>query len=222
MVRAYPFDQGASKKTVFDYQCPFGSLPRILRPTIESFSAQQQSYLVPDEKRIEFWRGRFADISSRPKIGINWRSMNVKSQYRHYYATIEELDPVMTIPGVDFVNMMIDVTEEELAEFESRYGVKLLTWDDINLKDDQDDVAALNANLDMVVSCLSAVTEMSGALGVRTLGFLGGKKNLCMLGTGDAIWQPSNTYFTKTRNDSWQPIFEEIAREIRQTFDLPS
>jgi len=216
----YGYPKGEHNDVHFDFQCPFPGLGRFLRPTVEAFAAQRQAYLVPDRDRLEFWGARLAGISSRPKIGINWRSMAVTNKWKHYYAAISELAPLMAVAGVDFVNMMYDVTDDELAEFEELYGVRLLAWDDIDLKNDIDDVAALNASLDMVVSCLSSVTELSGALGVPTLGFIGDRKEPIMLGTGDAIWYPNTKYFSKNRNESWRPVLEDIAQEIRRTFSL--
>ena len=219
-VHPYPFTDAENGNIDFDYQCPFPGLGRFLRPNVESFAAQRQSYMVPDQGRKEFWKDRLAAISSRPKIGINWRSMKVINKWRHFYASIEELAPIMSLSGVDFVNMMCDVHDDELAEFESLYGVKLLAWDDIDLKDDLDEAAALNASLDMVVSCLSSATEMSGAVGIPTLGFMGERRHFIMLGSGDAIWYPNTKYFSKDREESWQPVFEGIAEEIRRTFAI--
>ncbi len=220
-VRPYPFDEAESGNIYFDFQCPFPGLGRFLRPDTESFAAQRKTYLVADPGRVEFWRKRLAETGPRPKIGINWRSIKVIDRWRHFYATVDELAPIMTLPGVDFVNLTPGVRDDELAEFEKLYGIGLLGWDDIDLQDDQDEVAALNSALDMVVSCLSAVSEMSGALGIPTLGFMGEKRHFMMLGTGDAIWYPQTRYFSKNRDENWQPVFEDIAREIRRTFALP-
>ena len=219
-VHAYPFDSGESGRTNFDFQIPVAGLGRFARPSVETFSGQREAYLVPDFGRLEFWKKRFSEVSPRPKIGINWRSQDTSERWKHYYATIDDLAPIMSIPGVDFVNLMYDADADELAEFERLYGVTLLGWDDINLKNDLDELAALNAGLDLVVSCLSSVTEMSGALGVPTFGFIGDRKDPVMLGTGNAIWHPNSTYFSKDRGGSWQPVLEDIAQEIRKKFLL--
>lgn len=215
-----PFTDGESGKAHFDFQCPFPSLGRALRPTVESFASQQPGYLKADPARIEFWLNRLSEKSSRPKIGINWRSLQAGGKWDHFYARIEELAPIMAIQGVEFVNLMYDATADELAEFERLHNVTLLNWDDIDMRNDIDEVAALNSNLDMVVSCLSSVSEMSGALGVPTMVFIGEKRNSIMLGTGDAVWYSGAKYFTKNRDESWQRNFREIAQKIQQAFDL--
>ncbi len=216
----YPYIAAETGKVEFDFQCPLPGLGRYLRPTVETFSSQPDAYLVADPDRVLFWRDRLSSIGPRPKIGINWRSMHVGNKWAHYYADSTELAPIMTIEGVDFVNLMYDSTDEELTEFEALYGVTLWDWADIDMKNNIDDVAALNTNLDMVVSCLSSVSEMSGALGIPTLGFIGDRNDAVMMGTGNAVWYPNTTYYAKNRRESWLSVFEKIASEIRLKFSL--
>jgi ADP-heptose:LPS heptosyltransferase len=55
---------------------------------------------------------------------------------------------------------------KELDEARASFGVTIHTWPDIDLKQDLDEVAALTAALDLVVSVGTAVACMAGALGV--------------------------------------------------------
>jgi hypothetical protein len=62
-------------------------------------------------------------------------------------------------------------------------------WEDLNLKDDFEGVAALMSNLDLVISPAMAVGELAGALGVP-IWRLGGK-DWTWLGTAVRPWFPS-------------------------------
>ena len=133
---------------------------------------------------------------------------------------MEELEPILTLPGVDFVNLMYAECEEELAEASDLYGVHIHTWDDLDLKDDLDGLAAMISGLDLVICCLSAPGELAGALGVPTLTFLTGKSHFMMLGTGDAVWYPSARYFSKELRDPWGPVFKDMASSVNKSLGL--
>ena len=64
-----------------------GSLPRLLRPSIERFPAVS-AYLTPDLAEVERWRSTFARDNS-PTIGICWRSGKTGCHRAIQYAPLE-------------------------------------------------------------------------------------------------------------------------------------
>jgi ADP-heptose:LPS heptosyltransferase len=52
---------------------------------------------------------------------------------------------------------------------EQRFGIKILRWDDVDLKDDLEAVLGLMQNLDLVISPSTAVVPMAGAIGCETI-----------------------------------------------------
>ncbi len=213
-IRPFPYVTAEYGKRHFDFQCPTPGLGRFLRPTVDSFPtlADDYAYLKVDPAKRAFWKERLDALGPGPKIGLHWNSTGAGVDSAHYYASIEDMAPVLTIPGVDFVSLVYADAEDGIREAREKYGVTIHTWDDLDYRDDIDGVAALACNLDMVVSCLTAASELSGALGVRTLCFIGETPHYLMMGTGDAIWFPNSTFFGKNKNDPWQPLFEDIRR----------
>ena len=218
-VHAAPYEAAERGEREYDFQCSFPSLGRFLRPTLEAFR-RDGGYLVADPERRDFWQKRLAGLSGRPKVGIIWRGQLMDQGRSKFYATIGDLAPILTLPGVDFVNLMYDECDEERAEALELYGVPIHTWDDLDLKDDMDGVAALISGLDLAVCCLSTPGELAGALGVPTLTFLAQKSHFMMLGTADTAWHPSARYFTKQLRDPWGPVFEDLARSVKQRLGL--
>jgi ADP-heptose:LPS heptosyltransferase len=56
-----------------------------------------------------------------------------------------------------------------LLDAEHKNGIKILRWDDIDLKDDLDAVLGLMQNLDLVISPSTAVVPLAGAIGRKTI-----------------------------------------------------
>ena len=77
-----------------------------------------------------------------------------------YYATIEEMAPVLSIGGLDFVNLQSHDCSADIH-----------TWDDLDLRNDLDGLAALTVALDLVISFSTFGTEFAGALRVPTFYF---------------------------------------------------
>jgi ADP-heptose:LPS heptosyltransferase len=221
-VRAFPYASAEYGKRHFDFHCSFPSLGRYIRPTLESFPTIEDdyAYLKADPKKKAFWKSRLALISSRPKIGLNWNSSVVVESSEHFYSSIKEMEPLLTFPGVDFISLVYADSNADITQALEDYGVTIHTWEDLDLKNDIDDVAALMSSLDGVVSCLSTVSELSGALGVRTLGFIGETSHTIMLGTDDVMWFPNTHYHIKKRKEPWEPLFMEIRSSLCEIFNL--
>jgi len=130
------------------------------------------------------------------------------------------MEPLLSLPGVDFICLVPADVDNYIAEALKDYGVTIHVLEGLDLKDDMDGVAALMSNLDLVVSCLSTASELAGALGVRTLGFIGEKSHAIMLGTDDVVWFPNTHYHAKDASDPWQPVFGDISLEVKDILKL--
>ena len=221
-VHAAHYVDAEEGKVHFDYQLPIVDLGEFFRPTIESYPSDRTSYLIPDADRVSFWRERFDSLGPNPKVGIIWRSgLGRGGEVNYWGAKIKELEPIFSTPGIDFVNLMYTECETERAEIKDLYGVELHTWDDIDLKDDQDDLAALISNLDLVISNPTAVAYLSGAVGVPTFMFVPIKNFFECLGHPDAPgWAPTLKYFRKEHNENWDETMQDMAAEMRARLGL--
>ena len=164
--RSIPFAQGENAPQV-DYAIPAGELMKFFRPTTESFP-ERAGYLTPDPERVAFWKERLDALGPGPKVGIAWRSGKKNADRDRYHTSLDQWGPIFGNQDVHFVNLQYDDCAEELAAAHAQHGVYIHDWDDINLKDDLDDVAALMAALDLVISSGTAVGAMSLAVGTET------------------------------------------------------
>ena len=58
--------------------------------------------------------------------------------------------------------------ENEIQEAENKFGIKILRWNDLDLKNDFESVLALMQNLDAVVSVSSTPYAISSFSGIKT------------------------------------------------------
>lgn len=130
----------------------------------DSFSGE--TFFQPDPERVRYFRSRLP--KGRPLVGLSWRS-SVRSHSRNeHYLTIEELAPVLSIPGVQFVNLQYDECDDELAWVEKHFPGKMIDFRELDQFNDFDGVSALMCSLDLIISSMTTPAELAGGLGCPT------------------------------------------------------
>lgn len=211
-VVAAPYTAGPHADARFDAMCPFGTLGRLFRSRAEAFP-RHGGYLVPERSRAVELKGRLEALGSGPRIGVCWRSGLTGSFRSDYYTTVREMEALFRVEGVTFVNLQYDVTEDEVEEVRSRFGVTLHRWPDLDLFNDLDGAAALTQGLDLVVSAATSVSCMAGALGVPTWEFRPTPIPERFLVDGTCPWFPSLRYADKRLNEPWSIVFRRLGAE---------
>ena len=221
--RTTPYDFDAKDTKQFDYQCTLAGLARFFRNDYETFASNKPGYLRADPALIKFWKKRLKDISAKPKVGLSWSNgdhgINVPSR-EAFYASIEELSPILHMKGIDFVNLQSFESNEDIVRAKKWFDVEIHSWEDFDNRNDLNGVAALTSCLDLVISFPTFSAEFAGALGVPTICFVNHKDGFDELGSKDNIWYQNTHHVCKNRNESWQLVFEEIVEIVRLKFKL--
>ncbi|KAA0677028.1 tetratricopeptide repeat-containing protein [Azospirillum brasilense] len=195
-----------------DRHVAMGSLPRRLRPRLDRFP-QRPSFLTADPQRAAHWRERVDALGAGLKVGIAWRSGLMTAERRGAYAPLGAWGPVFALPGVVFVTLQYGDCAAEIAEAERQFGVSIHRWDDLDLKDDLDGVAALMTALDLVITPASSVGELAGALGVPVWRF-GLQGDWTALGTGARPWFPTMALIPAPPGQPASGALPTIARRL--------
>ncbi|MHB9101235.1 MAG: tetratricopeptide repeat protein [Sulfuricella sp.] len=193
-------------------QCPMGNLPRWFRPTLESFP-QHHDYLKADPERAAYWKQRLDALGSAPKVGVAWRSRLRNASRDIHYTELSQWGPILSVPGAVFVNLQYDECRAELEAAQAQFGVAIHAWDDIDLMNDLDDAIALTACLDFVITAPTAVSAMSGGVGVPTW-CMAANNAWDMLGADDYPWTPNLRFVFRTGDQSWENVLNEVATEL--------
>jgi tetratricopeptide (TPR) repeat protein len=178
------------------------SLPGIFRTSLETIPADVP-YLFADRESIEHWRRELGPIAGF-KIGIFWQGTKKDP------ARIIPLSCFGSLAGlrdVRFFSLQKGAGAEELQEAGDRFPIAELG----SRLDDFMDTAAVLRNLDLVITCDTAVAHLAGAMGIPVwvaLPFVPDWRWL--LDRGDSPWYPTMRLFRQDSRGDWQSVFRRI------------
>ncbi|SEI50617.1 Tetratricopeptide repeat-containing protein [Allopseudospirillum japonicum] len=150
-----------------DYHIPMASVIRYF-PKEYPIPPVFKNYLSLDADLVAKWQQRIQGLGSGLKIGFNWRGGLVTAQRAKGYAAIEEWENLFNLQGIHLVNLLYDECQQELDLVKEKFGCTLHTWDDLDLKNDFDQVAALMSQLDLVITPQSSVARLAETLGIES------------------------------------------------------
>ena len=205
-----------SKRDDFDFHLPMGSLYRHFISEI-SQNTKATAFLVPDPVRVNFWRDRLRSLGKGPYVGLSWKSADMSAKRLPNYASTSDLSPVLTLPGVTFINLQYTDFADDLSKIQNELGVTVHNFDDLDHYDDLLDVAALCAALDVTVSTTSAVPFVSAGVGTLTK-FASWRQSPW----SNNLFNPAGPLVDKFERNTWEPwdnVFHIIADDILKFTD---
>jgi len=199
----------ASPVEDFDVHLPLGSLFRHLH---QDLTAPCDAFLVPDPDRVAFWKQRLAELGPGPNVGISWKSPMMTPARALNYTRIDEWAPLFS-QAARFINLECGDDHDDRIHAQERLGVTVHNFDDLNLYDDLDDVAALTAALDVVISVSNVMAPLSAAVGtpVWLIAWRQSSWNNFLL----AARGPDVTHFERNTEETWAAVFGELAERLR-------
>jgi len=203
----------------FDFVAPFGSLAKYLRSSLDQFP-KTAGYLKPDPAAVAFWKERVDALDDNFKVGIAWRSSNIKGGRGKHYFSLEELEPILKVPGCTFVCVQYGDAWGEIAETNRKLGTKIVKLEGLDLFDDIDSIIAMTQSLDAGVSTkYSSCLDMMTMNDVPVLTFNRGF-NERNLGVKAVPWYSSAEVFHCETGDDPQPVLESMASRLTEMVEL--
>ena len=194
----------------FTWQCPLMSLPLALGTKLETIPAGVP-YIVADAVRVDTWRERLQKNTRR--VGLAWAGNPGHPRDRLRSIPLEQLVPLLNVAGTTFYSLQFGSGSEQMKQL--RPGGQL-----VDLGDELQDfanVAAIVANLDLVISIDSAVAHLAGALGTPVWILLNkGCDWRWFLEREDSPWYPTARLFRQSNPGGWQEVVKRIEHELRQ------
>ena len=218
----YAFDERRSippelEQAGIDFEIPIGSLPLQFRRSHAEFPPHH-GYLKADPARVEQWRERLAALGPGLKVGIAWQGGTRRSRRVVRSLALDQLRPVLATRDVHFVDLQYADCAGEIAAFRASSGIAIASHDEI--RSDYEGTVALVAALDLVISVCTAVIHLGGALG-RPVWVMAPFSPEWRYGiTGDAMpWYPAVRVYRQPAYGQWEPVIEEVARNLQQLRD---
>jgi hypothetical protein len=200
-----------TKQDNFDYHLPAGDLYEHFLPEIAQ-KLNANSFLIPDPIRVQYWRTRLESLGAGPFVGISWKSSNNSPMRSQSYAQIRDLSPIFAIESLTLINLQSSGFLDELAEIKNSFDVPIHNFEDLDHWDDLDEVAALCAALDVVVSVHTTVASIAAGVGTPTKVMVWAQD-----GGNNFLNMPTGPIVKKFERNTWErldAVFHKIAQNI--------
>ena len=195
----------------FDVFASLMTLPGLFKTDLSSIPADVPYLSVPDTL-IEKWRKTLGDDDGGGlRVGIAWQGNPNFAGDRLRSFPLELFAPLAAIDGVSLVSLQKGPGTEQLAD--AGFAVK-----DVGSQFSDEvmmDAGAVIKNLDLVVSCDSAMVHLAGALAAPTWVAVPAAPDWrWLLERDDSPWYPTVRLFRQAAAGEWAHVFERIAGEL--------
>jgi len=187
-----------------DLSIELASLARLLKPELGTVP-EIYAPLVADPEEAETWRRWLAGLSTKPKVGVCWRSGKRGGLRDLQYAALSHWRALLEGTDAEFILCQYDDHAEEITELEAS-GRKLHIPPRIDQKQEIDRLAALLSSLDAVVSAPTVVAMLAAAVGTPTIK-LTYSGSWTTLGHTREPFLPASEVIRPTRAGDWAEAF---------------
>jgi len=203
----------------FDYQIGAWDLGAVFRPDPASF-APQPGHLLHDAKLSARLREKYKSIKPGNLIvGISWASPANQEMGWLKASKLESWQPILTRPGITFVNLQYGDQRPALAHIKDQFGVDVVNDTEIDPLKNMDSYAAQVAAMDLVISTSNTLVHTAGAVGTPTWVLLGkgrGQIWYWLHDRSDSVWYSSIRLIRQETAGDWPPVMERCARDLDQ------
>jgi tetratricopeptide (TPR) repeat protein len=203
---------------VYDSHIPFGSLPMLLRPTLESFHDSSGPYLLYDGEKTKNLRKKLVSDDSQQLIGLSWHSNSILTGAQHRNINIEKLAQLLNRNNFRLVNLQYGDVSDELEDLRLNYNIDVLQVPEIDNHMDIDGLAALIGACDHVVSIDNATVHLASALGKPTHVLLPFNCDWRWgLNGSKSYWYKSTKLYRQEHMSDWAEAFESLSINVTKS-----
>lgn len=189
----------------FDLHVPLISLPLIFGTQSDTVPAPVP-YITPDPGRVAQWRERLANYAGI-SVGLVWQGNPAHPNDWHRSIRLGQLRPLLDCPGARFVSLQIGPGEQQVQEFAGRILDTAQLIDPTSFAD----VAAIIANLDLVITVDSAIAHLAGAMGKPVWILLASSSDWRWLkDRADTPWYPQALLFRQKDAGDWAGVVARL------------
>jgi tetratricopeptide (TPR) repeat protein len=222
--RSFPYASVIDSSTLAmqkdaDYtaQAPVGDLGGILGLDAEMLAARQTSFLRVDEARRETLRKAPGFPERGPVVGLSWKSSNKKFGAEKSLR-LSDLAPILSVPGVSFVNLQYGEVAAEIAEAREAFGISVHEVQGLDVFNDIDGLLALIDACDVVVTTSNVTAHLAGSIGKKAVVLVPAGKGCLWYWQGGSndLWYPSLTRLAQQRVGDWGGAIAAAARHLTE------
>ncbi len=201
----------------FDIQAPLLSLPGIFRTDLATIPATIP-YLGVEANVVRHWREVLSSVPEHIRVGIAWQGSPTNTNDRQRSIPLTHFKRLADVPGVQLISLQKGPGTAQLRGLAEPFPVLDL---ESRMGDDNTSflsVAAIMKNIDLVISCDSAVGHLAGALGVPVWLVLPHIPDWrWLLLREDTRWYTTMRLMRQSKAYDWDGVFERMAGELTKT-----
>ena len=149
----------------YDFHTSIGSLARIFRPSIESFSHTKDGYLSHDSIKTDQLRQKLLMGGAKTLIGISWKTASPLTKSHERNIVLSDLAQVLNSSETQLVCLQYGEVSEEIDALKAEFGIDVIQVPEVDNRNDIDGLASLIMACDKVVSTTNVTVHLAGALG---------------------------------------------------------
>ena len=190
-----------------DASLPIASLGKHYRNAASAFP-RHNGYLVPDPVRVAHYAQKLAALGARKKIGLAWQGGAPSTQIEFRSMPVTNYEGVVQ-EDADFISLQYT---KNGAEDSAQLGIHHWPQAVEGGKDhDLDELAALIANLDLVITVCQTAVHMAGALNIPCWVLVPDKPAWRYGIRGETSpWYPSVRMFRKKAETGWELVTNKV------------
>ena len=202
-----------SSPAAFDVHAALMSLPGIMATSVAGVPAIGP-YVFADPELVARWKRELSGLNGL-RVGVCWQGSRDHSGDRQRSFPLAELAPLAQLPNVSLVSLQVGAGKEQIASCRGKFPIV-----DFGERVDRDagafmDTAAIIKNVDLVISCDTAIGHLAGALGAPVWLALSTVSDWrWLLDRSDTPWYPSMRLFRQKEFGNWRDVFDAMAREL--------
>ena len=181
------------------------SIAKYFRKSKDDFKKNKLSWLLSDKKKDTSIKERLKGIK-KLKIGISWHSTGLKKKS----IPLIDLYKILNTNFFEIINLQYGNIKEETDKLYNETKEKILIFDDIDYRENIDDIFSIINNCDLIITIDNATAQFAGALGKPTFLLLANNP-MWNWGT-DKIsnWCPSIKIIRQSTHGNWTNVLKEL------------
>lgn len=146
-------------------------------------------------------------------IGVAWKGSPLNDIDQHRSFPVTHLLDLYRVPGVQLYSLQVGPAAKELHDA----GCAALIWDLAPQIRDVSDTIAIIRELDLVITCESALGHIAGMMGSETWIPYSWRGRDYRIGDGikEVLWNPKHVIFMQGKDADWKSVFDSMVDELR-------
>lgn len=199
-----------------DFSVPLASLASHYWLSPADLPVFSRGYLAPKASLVEKMSETLEPYRGKQLVGLSWRSGLTSGARQFAYLGLDGLKPLLDLENTVFVCLQYGADPEEIAFIREEIGLELITFDEIDLKEDIEANLAIVSNMDLVIGPSTATQMFAMSTGAETSLIAWGRPWWAQQdpNTGKLIHNPKVDLITYRRQD-WLPAMTELVDKLQ-------